>query len=299
MPDKSLYQKIKVLSFLLLIPAIILILWSFITPDEVITGLGVILLALPITLFSASYSIVNSNNNRLRKIAGLSVYICPVLILVSPFIYSNADITLSVFLSLIPFLLIVLTSIQLFLYDAPESLRSTSVLLILIIISIIGKKFHLPYSSIPFTIGISWFCIGNIMFAVRCLFISGNNRYFRYLTLFANSLIFFSLLAFLFKVQHWPVANIFIIISTFMMVIGTIIVMIILPFSGYIDWSTVHKKILKRILVPWAFIFFIFLFKYLIPEGWNAFWGTSQVKMLPGFGMVDYHLEERIIPEKK
>jgi hypothetical protein len=76
-------------------------------------------------------------------------------------------------------------------------------------------------------------------------------------------------------------------------------VMIILPFSGYIDWSTVHKKILKRILVPWAFIFFIFLFKYLIPEGWNAFWGTSQVKTLPGFGMVDYHVEERITTEKK
>jgi hypothetical protein len=299
MPDISLHKKIKVLSFILLIPATFFLIWSIISPDEAITGLGVLLLALPITLFSASYSIKNNNNNRLRKIAGLSVYICPVLILVLPFIYSNADITVAVFLSLIPFFLIVLTSIQLFLYDEPDSLRSTSVLLIFIVISIIGKKFHLPYSSIPFTLGISWFCIGNIMFAVRCLFISGNNQYFRYLTLFANSLIFFSLLAFLFKVQHWPVANIFLIISTFMMVIGTIIVMIILPFSGYIDWSTVHKKILRRILVPWAFIFFIFLFKYLIPEGWNAFWGTSQVKMLPGFGMVDYHVEERINSEKK
>ncbi len=299
MSDISLHKKIKVLSFLLLIPAIIFILWSFITPDEAITGLGVLLLALSITLFSASYSIVNSNNDRLRKIAGLSVYICPVLILVSPFMYSNADVTVAVFLSLIPFFLIVLTSIQLFLYDEPDSLRSTSVLLIFIVISIIVKRYHLPFSSIPFTLGISWFCIGNIMFTVRCLFISGKNRYFRYLTLFANSLIFFSLLAFLFKVQHWPVANIFIIISTFMMVIGTIIVMVILPFSGYIDWSTVHKKIIKRILVPWAFIFFIFLFRYLVPGGWNSFWGTSQVKTFPAFGMVDYQVEERIITEKE
>jgi hypothetical protein len=299
MYERSIHKRITVISALLLIPAFGFLVWSFINPDEAILGLGVILLTLPITLFSGSYSIVNDNKNWLRRTARLSLYFCPILILALPFIYSQAEVNTAVILSLIPYLLIVITSIQLFIYDEPGSLRSTLILLLFIIISIIAKKFQLPYSSIPFTLGISWFCIGTMMFTVRCLYLSGTNKYFEYMTLFANSLIFFSLLGFLFKIQHWPVGNLFMNIANFLMVIGTIIVLVILPFSGYIDWNTVHKKILRRILLPWAFIFFMFLFKFLIPESWNAFWGTSQSKQSPAFGMTDYKVEERILPENK
>jgi hypothetical protein len=181
------------------------------------------------------------------------------------------------------------------LYTDAESMTGSIVLLSLIILAIIFKRLHL-FGSGPFlTLISSFFSIVSFMFGIRCLYLAEKNSYFKYLSYFGSLFVSISFTGLLFKLMHWPTAGILLYFTSFSVVIGTIIVLFTLPSSGYIDWQSLHKKVLRRILIPWSLIFALFIINFLFPGLSNAIWSRSQNQKAETthFEMIDYNIEQK------
>jgi cytochrome c biogenesis protein CcdA len=100
-----------------------------------------------------------------------------------------------------------------------------------------------------------------------------------------------SFLGLLCKLQRWPGGDALLKTGEISLVLLTIFVLLVLPSTGFIDWLPLHKKILKRLLLSWALIFFLFLVRYLLPEANRLLWNSEKNVTLYGFEMKDYEPE--------
>ena len=291
----TIYKRLKITSSIILMLSLVPLTIFFIKKNSEYLAPFMILIYFSFIMYSSSYVMFNANKRWVKDTTRYTLIFYPLIFVIIPFMLKNGNILI---LLLVGFIILMLTGIalmRLFLFEKPTSVMLTVILLSFVIISLLFKKYHLRYATLLMIFSISWFAIGIFIFGIRCLFLIENNKYFKRLSFFVTVLIMVTFIGILFKMNHWPVGGILITTSSSLMIIGSSVVLLSLPYAGYIDWPIIHKKILRKLLYPWIFIFLLFLFKQLTPGAWNTFWGASATveKRMPGFEMVDYPVENK------
>jgi hypothetical protein len=197
------------------------------------------------------------------------------------------------------FVLTYMALIYLFIYTDASSLTTTIVLIILLLIGMFLKKMHLFGAGIAISISSALISIGSLIFGIRCLFVAEDLTYFRNVTFCGSMIISVAFFAQMFKLQHWPFAGLLVIISAVSLILATVYILMTLHSSGFIDWKPFHKRIVRKILIPWTLIFILFLSRYMIPELDALIWSpdvkakATVTNSDPGFGMKDYVIEDK------
>jgi len=294
--DQSLHKRIVIISFVSAIFGIVGYVVNLFVESDPLLAASIGILYFSFVISFSSFAIINSEKKWIRKVAKYSLIFYPVILVICvPILMKFNDVSLILGLCLIPLILTIFALMHLFLFDNAISLTGSIFLLFFVLIGIICKRYRLPYNEIPLTLSMCWISIGIFMYGIRCLYVAEKNAYFKYLSFFGCCLIAITFTTLLFKTMHWPIGSILLNISNILMTLGTIVVLVTLPYSGYIDWPVFHKKILRRLLIPWAFIFLLFIFRYLVPEVWTIIWSTGQTaeKHKPNFGMSDYQIQNK------
>jgi hypothetical protein len=287
----SLHKRILIISIVFAIIVLGASIIAFLHGMDLINviGFGSLLLCFPIIAIFSSYAIIRQDWIWIKKSARYSLILYPVfLILTIPEVMSTENIPLIITLAVLLFIPTILALMHIFLYTDPTSLTGTIIFIVLIIISLVIKRLHLVGSSVAITLSVTLFAMGSFMYGIRCLFLAERISYLKLTSFFGSCLITASFVGMMFKLQHWPGAGFLLIISTYSILLFTIIVIFTLPSSGFLDWQPLHKKILRRLLFPWVFLFLLFLMQTLLPELNNIIWNPGSRPNAVGFEMFDY-----------
>jgi hypothetical protein len=270
-------------------------IYAFIgTPILILSGLNLI------ALFSFRYS----EGKWLKYAARLSLYILLFSLLADYLLndYGNAlDSHFRIFLAVLFIILISLSSlfalINIFLLKESGEIKWVMGLLILIIISLILQRFLFTnnrtgeYIFTAFIILTMLTGFGMYLFGVRCLFKVEKNPYLKIVSFLACLFIAFGSLIFALIMSSERV-HVLELIYFIPAILLTLIVLLSLPVSGYIKWPSLHKKILKKIMISWLFFFLIFSVRFIFPEYFRI---IELRDYNPGyhFDMVDYDLQNK------
>ena len=298
--EHTLYRKIMIASVVIGIISLVIFITGLSMGNEPAIFLPAIFLMFSICSHISLFALKLQTKSWARKITKYSIIVLPFTIAaVVLFSYSSNQLnTSSVVLLLISILLGLLYLIHLFLYTDAISVSGVLVLLSMIVVGFFFKRQHWMFSGIIITVSSSLLCIGSLMFGVRCLFLSEGISYFRNVSFFGAIALSTTIIGFCFKMQHWMGAGIFVTFGLVTQVLGTLYLLITLSSSGYIDWKPFHKKILRKILIPWIFFLFILVSRFMVPELNALIWTpearkTERKIQTPGFGMEDYKIENK------
>lgn len=232
-------------------------------------------------------------NNKIwiRKVSLLSAVFLPLIF--SLYLFDNV--------SLILILLVVLVCIMslfalnyIFLIRKPDEKTGLIILLGLITVGVIINRLGIAYYFIdefflPVTVILT--TCGIYMFGLRSLLETEKNRYLRIISFVACTLSAIGWFFFIFAMQGGK-ASIFELIYFVPAFLLTLVVLFTLPFSDYINWIPLHKRILKKIMIFWIFIFLIFSLRILFPDYFKII-TLRQNKPPYEFVMKDYPLENK------
>jgi len=239
-----------------------------------------------------SYSIYHKEKTYIGKTAKFVFFVYPV-ILIAAFIglMNSTNTILVVAVSTLLLFLTIIFLMHIFVFANAAALTSTIVFIALIIFCIIIKRFHVSYSGAFIGAILLLFIMGCFMFGIRCLYLAEKNNYLKYVAFSGSIIITIFFMGLLWKLMHWPLGNLFVNSSSLLLPLGTIIFLLTLPSSGFIEWKTLHKKILFRLLLPWTLIFLLFILRYLLPEVNSIIWTGDVTRVRNGFDMPDYKIE--------
>jgi hypothetical protein len=129
------------------------------------------------------------------------------------------------------------------------------------------------------------------MFGFRCIFFIEKNGYLKTVSFISCTLTSFGSLFFLLKIQGEKIENLelFYFIPAFLM---TLVVLLSLPISGYIQWSSVHKRILKKVAISCVFFLIIFSIRFVYPDFFKQVI-FKQDKEFPEFFLNDYNIPDK------
>jgi hypothetical protein len=296
MHQKLLHKRIKIVSLVIgsisLIGTVIGLLPNFI--DLPIAPISILFLIFSIMSLVTSFAIIFTEKKWIRKAAKYNLFIYPALAIVGiiSLINSNSTFLFIVVISVL-ILLTIIFLIQIFIFSDPVSLTSTIILISLFVIGMLIKRFHLPFAGTLLTISLGLLSFGGYSYGIRCLYLGQNISFLKYAGFLGSCVFTFSFLGLLFKLQHWPLGNFFVNIANFSFVLGTLIILLTLPSSGFLDWKPFHKKVLRRLLLPYVLIFFLFVLRFLLPEVNTFIFSPTPSGNVTGFEMSDYPIENK------
>jgi hypothetical protein len=169
------------------------------------------------------------------------------------------------------------------------------VITFLLIIGLLLKHFHLPLSGAIVLLSILTSAVFTLIIAIRALRIK-DNRYLSMVMFSCGLILAVAYVSFILKIQHWPGAGFMNMVVTPVFIISTLIVLLTLPGSNFIEWTKQQKKILIRgLLVPWLFVIYIVTTTLLIPpyDQFKPFFFFKASTQEAGFNMEDYPVENR------
>jgi hypothetical protein len=294
--EKSLHRKILIISLVIMFLALSGIATGlFIYQSLNLVAFSVLFGTFPLIAIVISFGFKNQERKSLRKLAKYSYVFYPVLLVaivpVLMFLFDHTLIMITAVLILFVFTLLALMHI--FLFADPGNLLSTIIFLLIIILSIFYKRYHLPLASIFISLSLFLYCLGIYIYGIRCLFLAGKNSYLKYITFLGSCFIAISFCALLFKLQRWPGGDLLRAFSNYSILIGTVVVILTLSSSGYIDWQPLHRKIFRRILLPWILIFALTIMQFLLPRITTIVWGANVERKPNSFQMYDYTIENK------
>jgi hypothetical protein len=237
----------------------IMVLISFIF--SVLTGLNLIVI----------FSIRFHERKWLKEAGKFSLFLLPAF---STLIYilgtktTILDSALAVIPIIIILILILFVLIYIFILRESTELTGVLVLLFFIVICVVLQRFIISFSAIE-DLFLPGFVIltaaGLYMYGLYCLFIIEKNSYLKITSFLACTLTAFGSFLFLLKMlgDTLDVLELIYFIPAFLM---TLIVLLSLPISGYINWSSLHKRILKKIAISCFFFLLIFSFRFVYPD---------------------------------
>jgi len=291
----SLHRKIVLTSLIISAISVALIVAGAIidTFSTVIFGylFGFSLLAL-----TSSFAIKYQAKKWLINFARYSLYLLPVFSILTAF--APYESILFPVLMVVTVLMAVSALIFIYIYSSAESTAGVIALLIISIIGIFLKRNHIMFSGLILSTSISLISAGSFMFGIRCLYLSEKNNYFRNVTFIGSCILSVAFLGQLLKLQHWESAGLLLITGFSSLIIGTLYILITLHSSGYIDWQSSLKKVFIKIVIPWAFIFLLYISRFMVPELNELIFTPSpkstEVMISPyGFGMKDYAIKDK------
>ena len=243
------------------------------------------------------FSIRYHDRKWLKRISKNSVYLLPVVSIVFYFLLDLIDssaIWIGIFVVCLIIILILLDLIYIFILREAGDIKGILVLLIFIVISIVMQRFDFSLSAIE-DLFLPGFVVltaaGMYMFGFRCLFMVEKNGYLKSVAFLACTLTAFGSFLFLLRTQGETIdiLELVYIVPAFLL---TMIVLLSLPISGYIHWSLLHKRILKKIVYTSVFFLLIFSFRYLYPDFFKQI-VLKQEKEIPEFNLNDYKIPDK------
>jgi len=243
------------------------------------------------------FSIRYHDRKWLIRISKNSVYLLPVVSIVFYFLFDLIDssaIWIGIFVVCLIIILILLDLIYIFILREAGDIKGILVLLIFIVISIVMQRFDFSLSAIE-DLFLPGFVVltaaGMYMFGLRCLFMVEKNGYLKSVAFLACTLTAFGSFLFLLRTQGETIdiLELVYIVPAFLL---TMIVLLSLPISGYIHWSLLHKRILKKIVYTSVFFLLIFSFRYLYPDFFKQI-VLKQEKEIPEFNLNDYKIPDK------
>jgi hypothetical protein len=240
------------------------------------------------------------NKTGLRKTVKIATYIFPFFAFLifsidmrwvninSEFLYSTLMILLICF---IPLVIVHISIIQ-----KIETLSGIIALISYAIASLVLKRFNIGDSDPHLVFSFLSIGSGMYVFGLRCISIIEKNRFLKVITILSGLLIFlggFSMM--LLSSTYEDLSLVIYSISIFLM---TLIVVLSLPGSGYIKWPSLHKNILKKIMIPWIFFLLMVSIRFVFPEMNKLFFSEKQNQYLE-FRMNDYKIINKngLLPE--
>jgi hypothetical protein len=156
------------------------------------------------------------------------------------------------------------------------------------------KRQHWPLAGTLITVSLGVLAVGSLLQGLRILKFHKGNLYFRVIGSLCFLLIALQSLATLFKFQHWPGGQLLIYSAVIPTLVMTLLVLITLPGSGFINWNTEQKQILTRkILIPWVFLLVFMGIKTLLPIPVQQRIFEADVTEKNPFDMRSYDIEMR------
>jgi hypothetical protein len=302
--EKALHKRITIISVIIMVLAtlaeIVLVLliksgrFHFSFDISGVSTAWVLLMTFSVIALLTSYSIINKEKSWIRKTAKYTLYVSPLIL---TGLAIGLEITNNIILLIVLGILMVVatafTLMPIFVFANPVNLTSTIIFLSLIIVSILLKRFHFFLAGICLTVSLGIFSLGSYMYGIRCLYLAEKNRFLKYVAFLGSCVVTIFLMGLLFKVQHWALNPFLVSTGQISLVLGTIVVLLALPSSGFVEWQPLHKKILRRLIFPWALIFLLFIIRFLLPEVDAIIWPRQTKSAEIGFGMDDYTIENK------
>jgi len=285
----KLYQKILGISIASLLTSIIIL--TFLTIYYRNEYFFIVALAgiLPVSLILTVIFMRSYKNSALRKAFLIGM---PIVLFMSFIFELIGTYVFIIYLSYA--ILIYLVAVNLFLHIFRYDLNLV-IVLFLLITGLYLKRMHAAGSSIIMTISLFLMAAFLILIALRSFKIKDNR--FLSIVMFSCSIILaFQFIAMVWKIQHWPGAGLLLYISMPVFIIATLIILLTLPGSNFIEWTREQKKILLRgLLIPWLFIIYILGSTMLIPpyDEFKPFFFLRDQDKKVHFDMKDYEIENR------
>ncbi len=181
----------------------------------------------------------------------------------------------------------------LFVLSEKRMTRNVMIQLLFLFLGLFWKRMHWPGASVLITVSLISMSIAYFFLALKMIYSVKNNTYFKIIG--AIAALFISLIStgMAFKFQHWPGAGIFVTLSLVPSLVFTMIVLITLPGSGYIQWKSKYKLLFTRkLLLPWMFFLLFAAVSLLIPKDLsNQLFSKDRADHAP-FRMDHYEIEQ-------
>lgn len=244
------------------------------------------------------FSIKYQNRKWLKKTTMISLFLLPVFATGVYLLGNNTSILdsgLASFLTIILLcLLILLALIYIFIFRKVGEMRGILVLLLLIIISVVLQRIEISSSAVQdlFLPGfIILTAFGLYIYGMSCLFIIEKNRFLKTISFIACTITAFGSFLFFLKMAGEKIENLELIyfIPAFIM---TLVVLLSLPISGYIHWSSLHQRILKKVAIAWIFFLLVFSIRFIYPEFFKQM-VYKEYKEYPEFFLKDYKIPDK------
>ncbi len=277
---------ISIVSLLVIILIVIGLGFKYQNMDFIfIAGLGL----LPLSVILSIIFMFKYKNNILRNAFLLGMPFILILI----FIFEISGLrTVIIYITIL--FLIYFVTVNLVVHFLRYDLNLI-IAIFLLIIGLYFKRLHLAGGGIILTLASIIIATFLILIAVKAFKIK-NNRYLSILMFSCSTILAFMFIAFLLKMQHMPGGGVLLIISVPLFIIATLIILLTLPGSNFIEWTRQQKKILLRgLLIPWLFLLYILASTTLIPpyNTFKPFFFLESQDTEVYFNMKDYEIENR------
>lgn len=161
---------------------------------------------------------------------------------------------------------ILLICVALFIFNRKRTTLFLYILISLIFIGLVMKRFHTIGAGIVLSLGLMPFGIGIFTYGIMSLLLRQKNKYLSVIIPICSFILAIFSTGVLFKLQHWPGAWIMLQSSTISFILVTIVILLSLPQSGFFKWNPEHTKLFYRnTVVPWLIAAFIIGYAFLIP----------------------------------
>jgi len=214
-----------------------------------------------------------------------------LFILLAPASWINVESNLGYSLVIIGlFVSIAAAIVFVFILNKPGAITGLTLILAFVVLTLVLKKFTEGISTEAVAFGFFMLGAGMNMFGIRSLFVIKKNTYLKILTYLVCLLIF---------LLSWEIIwltptrkSTFLIVCSILTFATTFFVLLSLPFSGYILWNDEHKRILKKIIIPWIFVLIIVSARFVFPDLNKLFFSEDKAEYQ------EFYMEDYQIPDK-
>jgi hypothetical protein len=287
-----------IITFIISLAALILAITKLSVAVDLIASVGTILLLISGIIMTVLLANKFRDRRWFRITIEISTYLLPVFIFLLYLVidYANSDLLILLgIIVLCEFLLLGIINVFI-LRDAGES-KFIMILLLMIVLSFVFVKISVFQKKLPdfdqilfILLNVSTGC-GMLLFGFRCLFQIEKNSYLKTVSFIACLLIAYGSIVFIAKMQFSKVDVLEFIYFVPAFII-TLVVLFSLPFSNYIHWSQLHKRIINKILIAWFFFLVIFSTSFIFPDLFKKI-AFKETKSTYDFLMNDYELKNK------
>jgi len=149
---------------------------------------------------------------------------------------------------------------------------------LVVILGIFFKRNHWPLASLMMTIGTLFLGTVSIFNSLKIPHNFRNNIFLKWFGSLTGIIVALFMTGLLFMNNHWSgvVRVILIYLGLFLFFLSVLSMVFTLPFSNYVAWPDLERKVFFRVvLIPMAFIFVFFILVFVFPDTYNSLMGRS------------------------
>lgn len=147
-----------------------------------------------------------------------------------------------------------------------------------VILGIFFKRQHWPMASLMMAVGTLFLGAISIFNSLKIPYEFRNNTFLKWFGSLTGIIVALFMTGLLYMNLHWSgvVRMILIYLGLFLFFLTVLSMVFTLPFSNYVAWPDLQRKVFFRaVLIPMAFIFVFFVLVFVFPDTYNSLLGRS------------------------